>query len=130
MPTTEHNNSTTGQSDSGPDDEVLSLAHRRWFGLGLCLLSMAVGALTFSLGFPQSGPSRSAQVVSHIFLGPFCQPAWFPWFQPVARVGLPWASVLLILTHPLFPRPVTVLTTFIGGALWWLMGWYGIAAAA
>jgi hypothetical protein len=55
---------------------------------------------------------------------------WFPWFQPVARVGLPWASALPLLTHPLFPRPLIVLTTFIGGVLWWLMGGYGIAAAA
>jgi hypothetical protein len=130
MPTTESPTSPTQQIESGPDDEVLSLARRRWFGIGLCLLSMGVGALTFSLGFPQSGPSQSAQVVGHIFLGPFCQPSWFPWFQPVARVGLPWTSVLLLLTHPLFPRPATVLTTFLGGALWWILGWYGIAAAS
>ena len=137
MPHHEHNSTptkTTGlgptdsENDSGPDAEVLSLAHRRWFGLCLCLLSMLVGALTFSLGFPQTGPMESAQVVGHIFLGPFCHPAWFPWFRPVAWVILPWASALLLLSHPVYPRPLTVLTTFAGGILWWLMGWYGIAA--
>jgi hypothetical protein len=115
------------QTDGGSDD-VRSLAHRRWFGIGLCVLSMAVGALTFSLGFPQSGPSLSVHVVSHIFMGPFCHASYFPWFKPVAQVWVPWAAVLLLLSHPVFPRPVTVITTLIGGGLWWLMGWYCIAA--
>jgi hypothetical protein len=110
------------QTDGGSDD-VRSLAHRRWFGIGLCVLSMAVGALTFSLGFPQSGPSLSVHVVSHI-----CHASYFPWFKPVAQVWVPWAAVLLLLSHPVFPRPVTVITTLIGGGLWWLMGWYCIAA--
>jgi len=111
-----------------PGDDVLSLARRRWFGIVLCLLAMAVGALTFSLGFPQTGPSQSAQVMGQIFRGPFCEPSYFPWFKPVLWVWVPWASVLLLLSHPIFPRPVTVFTTCMGGALWWLMGWYGIAA--
>ncbi len=137
MPTTDHHAPRSRQAqeheqahDHGPDAGVLTLAHRRWFGLGLCLLSMAIGALTFSLGFPQAGPARSAQVIGHIFLGPFGEPATFPWFRPVAPVILPWLSVLLLLTHPLHPRPLTILTTCAGGALWWLMGWYGIAAVA
>jgi hypothetical protein len=115
------------QGESSCDD-VLSFARRRWFGIVLCLLPMAVGALTFSLGFPQTGPSQSAHVLGRIFRGPFCHPSYFPWFAPVAWVWMPWASVLLFLSHPVFPRPVTVATTLMGGALWWLMGWYGIAA--
>jgi hypothetical protein len=138
MPDTEHHAPHPKQAHereqahdpSGPDAGVLTLAHRRWFGLGLCLLSMLVGALTFSLGFPQAGPARSAQVIGHIFLGPFAEPAWFPWFRPVAPVILPWLSVLLLLSHPLRPRPLTVLTTCAGGALWWLMGWYAIATVS
>ncbi|MEK7951864.1 hypothetical protein [Luteolibacter soli] len=107
--------------------EVLSLARRRWFAIALCVLSMTVGALTFSLSFPQTGPTQSAHVLTHIFMGPFCHASYFPWFRPVPRVVIPWAAVLLLLSHPLFPRPLTVITTLIGGGLWWLMGWYCIA---
>lgn len=109
-------------------EDVLSLALRRWFGIGLCVLSMAVGALTFSLGYPQSSPSQSAYAVSHIFMGPFSHASYFPWFAATPLVVIPWASVLLLLTHPLYPRLFTVGTTLIGGGLWWIMGWYCIAA--
>ena len=124
-----HNYTELKQTDGGADD-LFAMAHRRWFAIGLCVLSMAVGALTFSLGFPQSGPSLSAHVVSHIFMGPFCQASYFPWFKAGPQVLIPWASVVLLLSHPVFPRPFTVGTTLIGGALWWLMGWYCIAAVA
>ncbi|MCW1926401.1 hypothetical protein OKA05_27870 [Luteolibacter arcticus] len=114
----------------GDENEVGSLARRRWFGVGVCVVMMAVGALTFSLGFPQAGPALSGRVVVEIFRGPFCEPSYFPWFGRVDRSWAPWLAVVLLMSHPVFPRPVTVVTTCLGGGLWWLMGWYAIAAGA
>ena len=48
--------------------------------------------------------------------------------RPLTVYLVLFAGAATLLSSGIYPRPLTVLTTFAGGALWWIMGWYGIAA--